>query len=154
MATLGKQAHIGKYFKCLPSPLIDPSTGAGGWLRHDYQGKKMGREEYGELENMHGLIKIRFDKFKLLFPFLLFSMQSDSSWTHAPVMHGEDYYTTPFRCAWLFDIPGMEIHLFDCEYCKDTCKPVKQYMGMFEELKNKTSQSKKEAEETLKESSN
>ena len=96
----------------------------------------MGREEYDELENMHGLIKIRFGQSKLKFPFFLFSMQSGSLGTLAPVMQCEEYCTIP-HVRMAFDIPGMEIHLFDCEYCKNTCEPFNGYMGLIEKFKIK-----------------
>ena len=67
--TLGKQELLKKYYKGFPDPSVNPSTGEGGWLRYDYQGKKMTSKEYDELENMHGIIKIRFDQPKLKFPF-------------------------------------------------------------------------------------
>ena len=89
----------------------------------------MAREEYDELENMHGLVKSRFDQSKLK---LTFSIQHAAGifGTLAPAMYGEEYYTIP-QVRMATDIPLMEIHVFDCEYCKNICEPVKEYMELF-----------------------
>ena len=50
MTTLGKKAPLAKYYRDLPDPTVNPSTGEGGWFRYDYQCKKMGPEDFNQFE--------------------------------------------------------------------------------------------------------
>ena len=93
----------------------------------------MEREQYSNLYDMHGLVKIRVDQSALKFPFFFLSMSSGVWSTLAPAMPGDEYYTIPHvRMAWGY---GVKIKLFECEYCEQTCEPYKHYMGLFEKKK-------------------
>ena len=95
----------------------------------------MGRKEYDELENMHGLIKIRFDQSELAFPFFLLSAQYKECSTLAPFMTGAEYFTRPHvRMGWDY---GVAIELHDCEFTKKSFEPYEKYMSMFEVQKMK-----------------
>ena len=69
----GVQKPLEHWYKGFPSPTIGKTTGLGGWRECDYEGRQMGQEEYDELSEMHGIIKIRFDQSQLAFPFLPFT---------------------------------------------------------------------------------
>ena len=72
----GVQRPLEEWYRGFPYPTIFKTTGMGGWRDFDYEGRQMGQEEYDELSEMHGLIKIRFDQSHVwLFP-SSFYMQS------------------------------------------------------------------------------
>ena len=103
----------------------------------------MDDELYAQLAGMHGLVRIKFGQTKLKFMFLAVGMTSGLHSTLAPVMVGEEYYITPHvRMAHKYKV---DIQLFDCEYCTNTCEPYKAYMSMFEVQKNKADNEIKKA---------
>ena len=124
----GPQEPLKDYYRGFPDPSI------GGWRNKDFGGVRMAIEHYEELENMHGLIQIRFDQTALGFPYFLKKMQEGTWQTLAPVNKGTEYYTIP-QVRHAFDC-GVSIWLFDAEYTTHTFEPYKGYMSIFMKMKN------------------
>ena len=85
----GIQKPLERWYRGFPDPTIGKTTGLGGWRDHDYEGRQMGQEEYDELSEMHGLIKVRYDQSHLAFPFFLQHAEYKDCSTFAP-LHDRD----------------------------------------------------------------
>ena len=91
----GPQRPLEDWFRGFPDPTIFATYGMGGWKQKDYEGRQMGPEEYDELSEMHGLIKIRFDQSALAFPFFCLHAEYKDCATFTPFMTGTEYFTIP-----------------------------------------------------------
>ena len=124
-------------------------------------------EECEMLKHMHGIVRIQYDQEEMAgdctlfeqapvaaveaqesFPFFLQSMSAGSFSTLAPVMRGEEYFTTPHVCMGYYH--GVQIRLLDCTYCERTCEPYTAYMQHFESKKNGADAVLEEAQDILK----
>ena len=120
----GVQRPLEQWYRGFPDPTIGKTTGLGGWCAFDYEGSQLGQEEYDELSEMHGLIKIRFAQSHLAFPFFLLHAEHQGCNTIAPFMTRTEYFIIPHvRMAWGYNV---KIELHDCQYTLGWCEPFKK----------------------------
>jgi hypothetical protein len=126
--TAGLQQPLAQWYNGFPDA-------QAGWNAVDFEGVAMSDREYLMLDSMHGVVRISFDQSALPFPFSLVKMTEGCWSTMAPVIFGEEYYTTPHvRMAYAH---GVKIHLYDCRFTRDTWEPYAGYMGLFAKKKTK-----------------